>query len=479
MEERLTRTDMASPDKGRAHAMRAAREVQKEVRAKDAALDQPPRTSKDDPEFMSNFFKASRLHFIGSWKARYQQLLDTIPPPPPMPPPLHPSGERVILHIDMDCFFCSVAMRGRPEFAGMPVAVCWSNASSDKATHGEISSANYEARKYGIRAGMFIGKAKELCADLITLPYEFDKYTETAEAMYRAVFALTPFVQGVSVDEAYADVTGIIASMGGGCGGTEDASRIRAVAEQLRGDVYAATCCTASIGAAANRLLARLATAQAKPDGFFHINAHTAMDYLADLPVRALPGVGYNTVAKLAKLGVGTVAELRGKTRQQLREQLGGKTGEMLFDYARGVDGRKWEACPVRKSVGAQVTWGVRFNDDGQVAKFVEQLAGEVAARLQAAKVKARTVQLTLLRAVKNAPDSARKGHLGHGICDQMCRHECMRIHARAHCTYIPFRTRTRTQEEQTYIGRSRCRRLQTMRASWRVRCSSSSRISR
>ena len=88
----------------------------------------------------SNFFKASRLHFIGSWKARYSEILDSMPPPPPLPPPLWPSGERVILHIDMDCFFCAVAVRGRPELAGMPVAVCWSSADSDKASHGEISS---------------------------------------------------------------------------------------------------------------------------------------------------------------------------------------------------------------------------------------------------------------------------------------------------------------------------------------------------
>lgn len=125
---------------GRASAVAAARQVQKEVRRKDPALDQRPRTSKNDPDFMSNFFKASRLHFIGSWKARYQQILDELAPPPPMPPPLRLSGERVILHIDMDCFFCAVAVRGRPEFAGMPVAVCWSSTDSDKASHGEISS---------------------------------------------------------------------------------------------------------------------------------------------------------------------------------------------------------------------------------------------------------------------------------------------------------------------------------------------------
>lgn len=179
----------------------------------------------------------------------------------------------MILHIDMDCFFCSVAVRGRPELAGMPVAVCWSNADSDKATHGAISSANYEARKYGIRAGMYIGKAKELCPTLISLPYEFEKYSTTAEALYREVLALTPFVQSVSVDEAFAvyvlshihtkehhtiscrvklfstqassirslklleyaqDVTHIVAAMHASADVTE---RIRAVAEGLRSAV--------------------------------------------------------------------------------------------------------------------------------------------------------------------------------------------------------------------------------------------------
>jgi hypothetical protein len=168
-----------------------------------------------------------------------------------------------------------------------------------------------------------------------------------------------------------------------------------------------------------------MATAKAKPpgSGFFHISAgEEALAYLAPLPVKLLPGVGYNTVDKLARLGIERVEELRAKTRRQLQEEMGYKTGEMLFTYARGIDARKWEARPVRKSVGAQVTWGVRFDNEAQVMRFVEQLAEEVAARLVASNVKARAVQVLLLRAVRNAPDSARKGHLGHGICDHMSR---------------------------------------------------------
>ena len=139
------------------------------------------------------------------------------------------------------------------------------------------------------------------------------------------------------------------------------------------------------MGASSNRLLARMATAKAKPpgSGFFHISAgEEALAYLAPLPVKLLPGVGYNTVDKLARLGIERVEELRAKTRRQLQEEMGYKTGEMLFTYARGIDARKWEARPVRKSVGAQVTWGVRFDNEAQVMRFVEQLAEEVAARL-------------------------------------------------------------------------------------------------
>ena len=109
---------------------------------------------------------------------------------------------------------------------------------------------------------------------------------------------------------------------------------------------------------------------------------------------------------------------------QNCQEHLGSKTGDMLYHYARGVDQRKWEGPgeKVRKSVGAQITWGVRFDDIAQTRQFVGQLAGEVSSRLHAARVKARCIQVSMMRAVKQAPDSARKGHLGHGICDHMTR---------------------------------------------------------
>ena len=135
-------------------------------------------------------------------------------------------------------------------------------------------------------------------------------------------------VQGVSVDEAYADVTAVVEAMEG----PQDlSSRIRTVAENLKRAVRDATECNASVGSGPNRLLARMATSRAKPDGYFHISSQDAIQYLDPLAVRSLPGVGYNTVEKLGKIGVSTVSELRAKSRIQLKEHLGDRVHSLSF----------------------------------------------------------------------------------------------------------------------------------------------------
>ena len=187
-----------------ASQLASARHVVHAARRGRPQLTGPQRTSRENDNFVSDFFQASRLHFIGSWKQRYAELLETLPPAPPTPPPA-PTGERVYLHVDMDCFFCAVAIRGRPALAGLPLVVSWSDSSKGNA---EIASANYAARAFGVKNGMWVKAAKELCPELLVMPYEFDKYATTAELMYMLVFERTPHVMGVSVDECYADVTG-------------------------------------------------------------------------------------------------------------------------------------------------------------------------------------------------------------------------------------------------------------------------------
>ena len=376
-----------------------------------------PRTSKDDPAFLATFMKSSRLHFIGAWKERYQELLDSLPEPePPLPPPPPPVGrERVIFHLDMDCFFASVAAAGHPELAGVPLAVCHS-AGGTAASASEISTCNYEARAFGVRKGMWLRDAHALCPALVTRPYEFERYAAAAESMYRALFSLTPWVLGLSCDEAVLDVTDAIyspnpetapawllaASVGGELSPSLSSSSppppsssssslslsssgaVSRLAQGLRRAVFSATGCACSVGSGPTRILARVALGLAKPNrcstGHVHLARGAATQRALDaLPIRDLPQVGSKTAAKItaalaprrtvhggsahggpASSAAGKeapllVGELRRATREGLVKLLGAKGGA-VWDCAHGNDGGSWESrAPPRKSVSSQV----------------------------------------------------------------------------------------------------------------------------
>ena len=269
----------------------------------------PHQTSRENSDYVSDYFAASRLHFIGSWKSRFVALLDALPPAPPRPV----RSDRVIAHIDMDAFFASVAVRGHPELQGLPVAVSWSDNAKGA---GEIASANYQARAHGVRNGMGVATAKEKCADIILMPYTFEAYAETAECMYRLVFETTPFVLGVSCDECFADLTD-----------TDDPD---AAANSLRASIRAATRCNASIGLGPNRLVARLATRRAKPDGQVRLTAAEGRAMLEDEEVGSLPEVGPSLTAKLRDLGIITCGELGRASSSRLREKIGPRKAAVI-----------------------------------------------------------------------------------------------------------------------------------------------------
>ena len=187
----------------------AATRVAEVARAAEPLLDMKQRTTRDDPDgFMDTFFRASRLHYIGTWKHRYEAFLEDLPAPPPFPETKR-GDARVVMHVDMDCFFAAVATLGRPELAGLPVAVSWSSGAKGA---GELSSCNYEARAFGCRAGGRVADALRRCPNLVVMPYEFEKYSAVALEVYRILHDLTPHVMGVSVDEAYIDVTALVTS---------------------------------------------------------------------------------------------------------------------------------------------------------------------------------------------------------------------------------------------------------------------------
>jgi DNA repair protein REV1 len=364
-----------------------------------------PRTSHENEDHIEDYLKASRLHFIGEWKTRYEQLLDSRDEPPPLPA-VRPGCERVVAHVDMDCFFASIATRGRPELAGLPVAVSWADASS--SGNGEIAAANYEARSHGVQNGSWLKNALALCPDLVTMPYEFAAYTEAAGLLYRAVFEVTPHVMGVSCDECYCDLTGL--------------PEPEAAAAGLRRAVRCATGCNASIGIGPNPLLARVATRRAKPDGQVRIASAAAAAELRYEKVANLPGVGRKLHKKLLALGVTTCDELRRVDAATLRAAVGQASQATLRAYADGKDPRPWEPRPPRKTIGAQSSWGVRFEAAAEADRFAVKLAAEVGGRLVSLGCRGRLLTLKVWRAQKHADPARSKGSMGHGMCDHLSK---------------------------------------------------------
>lgn len=360
-----------------------------------------------DPNFVENYFKNSRLHFIGTWRNRYRKRFPTFSTGFDNEisniNASSVSGNSVVIHVDMDCFFVSVVIRSHPELLDKPVAVCHSNNSKGTA---EISSANYPARSYGIKAGMFVRDAKALCPHLVIFPYNFEAYEEVADQFYSTLHRHCNKVQAVSCDEAFLDVTH---------SKVEDPELL---ASSIRKEIYETTGCTASAGIAGNMLMSRIATRTAKPNGQYHITPERVEDHLSQLPINALPGVGHALQEKLKKQNVQTCGQLMMISKVSLQKDYGMKTGEMLWNYSRGIDTRlvgEFQEC---KSIGADVNWGVRFNDMKDCENFLTNLCKEVSLRLQGCGMQGRTFSLKIKKRRKDADEPAK--FMGCGDCENL-----------------------------------------------------------
>jgi len=373
-------------------------------------------STKEDPDFIKKYFKSSRLHFIGSFRARMQDLAAehararraarAVQSSEAGESNMRHCQRRLIMHVDMDCYFVSALVRDRPELAGKPVAVAHGEGQ-ERHSSSEISSCNYPARATGVRAGMFVGEAQRLCPGLKVLHYDFEVYERVSRAMYQIFFEEAEVVQPVSCDEAYLELAA----------GTDP----EAAARRVRRRLMEATRCPASAGVGRNMLLARLATKHAKPNGHHvMLGAEESMVYLENLPVREIPGVGWESDAKLERRGLRTCGQLWEVRLPQLQSWLGPKTGSMLYRACRGQDDRPVVPQTTRKSVGAEVNWGVRFSQEEQVEVFVDRLAVEVAQRLAQAKVQARHLTFKIKRS-QYGPNEPEK-LLGCGRCDNLSR---------------------------------------------------------
>ncbi|CAG8982612.1 hypothetical protein HYALB_00008104 [Hymenoscyphus albidus] len=376
-----------------------------------------------NPEFIKQYYSESRLHHLSTWKAdlksRFQQMASERSASQKRILKRKPGARRYILHVDFDSFFCAVSLKNAPEYVGKPAVVAHGNG-----TGSEIASCNYPARAFGVKNGMWMKNALTLCPDIKVLPYDFPAYEEASQGFYEAVLNVGGVVQSVSVDEALIDATNLCLPSGGteGLGAHQgsmwaEQERADEIAKDLRDKIKQKTGCAVSVGIGGNILLAKVALRKAKPAGQHHIKPEEILNFMGELSVRDLPGVAHSVGGKLEEIGVKLVKEARQLTKERLVTTLGPKTGEKIYEYSRGIDRTEVGEQVVRKSVSAEVNWGIRFISQAEAEEFVQNLCVELQRRLVDQQVKGRQLTVKIMKKAADAPLDPPK-HLGHGKCD-------------------------------------------------------------
>lgn len=370
-----------------------------------------------NPDFLEQYYRESRLHHLSTWKADLKAQLQALTASSSQGRYRNrPFGaQRYVMHVDFDSFFVAVSLKKCPEFSDKPAVVAHGGGAGS-----EIASCNYPAREFGVKNGMWMKKAQELCKDLKVLPYDFPEYETASRLFYEAILATGGIVQSVSVDEALIDITSLCLSAEGGV--PEDSTwheqtRADELARTLRAQVKEQTGCAVSIGIGGNILLAKLALRKAKPAGQHQVKPEDVMDFIADLEVQSLPGVASSIGGRLEEIGIKYVKDIRKVTKERLVSVFGPKTGEKLWNYSRGVDKVEVGDQVVRKSVSAEVNWGVRFETQGQAEEFVDNLCGELSRRLLKERMRGKQLTVKIMRRAADAPLDPPK-QLGHGKCD-------------------------------------------------------------
>ena len=287
---------------------------------------------------------------------------------------------RTIVHADLDAFYASVEQLDRPELRGKPVVV-----GGPPEARGVVMAASYEARRFGIRSAIPMSRALRLCPAAVRVSARFDRYTEVSARVMSTFRSVTPLVEPLSLDEAFLDATAQVAAHGG----PEPLGR------HLKRQVREQTGLTLSVGIAANKLVAKIASDMQKPDGLVIVAAGDEAAFLAPLGVRALWGVGPKTEAVLNAAGFRTIGQLTAAGRERL-EALSGSRGQWFSEMARGVDDSPVVTEHERKSVGAETTFPRDLTDGHELRAELQRLAESVSRRLAASGAQGRTVVLKL-----------------------------------------------------------------------------------
>lgn len=287
--------------------------------------------------------------------------------------------QRAIIHVDMDAFYAAIEQRDDPALRGKPVVV------GELGRRSVVSTASYEARPYGVRSAMPTLEAKRLCPHAIFVPVRMARYREVSEQVFAVFGEVTPEIEGLSLDEAFLDVTASLRLFGD----------LETIGRYLKREIRARTGLDASVGMAHNKLLAKLASELSKPDGFLRVTPETAQAVLDPLPVGRMWTVGKVAEAALHRIGIRTVGELRGADPRRLAQALGNHAAQ-LQRLARGLDERPVESDVEEKSISAETTFETDLATFDQASAWLARLAERVGERVRAHDLAGRTVTVKL-----------------------------------------------------------------------------------
>jgi DNA polymerase-4 len=307
-----------------------------------------------------------------------------------------------ILHVDMDAFYASVSLLAHPELVGQPVII------GGAANRGVVLSATYEARQLGIHSAMPMARARRLAPNAVVLPPDFRRYSEASQGVMALFRSITPLVEPLSLDEAFLDVAGSRRRLG----------RPRQIAQHIRDRVYDEQGITCSVGVAASKFVAKLASTLSKPDGMRIVAPEHVVEFLHPLPIGSLWGVGEKTEEALSRLGLRTVGDIATTPVGTLQRIVGQAAGNHMAELAWGRDPRRVEAHQPDRSIGAEETFGADVDDPDVVIREILRLSYKVAARMRTAGYLGRTVQLkvrfadfTTITRSRTLPDYTDTGH--------------------------------------------------------------------
>lgn len=285
-----------------------------------------------------------------------------------------------ILHLDMDAFFAAVEQLRRPELAGKPVVI---GGSGDPTRRGVVSTASYEARRFGVHSAMPLRTALKLCPQCVFLPVDYREYSRVSSIIKGILFEITPLMEDVGIDEAYLDITGMAEP-------PEETARI------IKKRISGKTGLTCSIGIAPNKLLAKMASDLRKPDGLTILEAKDVPNVIWPLAARKLPGVGPKTEAYLKGLGVNTVGELASMPIEELERHFGKSYGHYLHEASMGIHESPLVTSWEPKSISREETYETDTSDWQAIAKTLAFLLRDVVDSMRQEGYAARTVTVKI-----------------------------------------------------------------------------------